>query len=107
MTKPADEFERLLALIEDQKQRLKSLGAGREETMRALADVRDELKRVSRERDELRKQLAKLDRMQTETIALPEEVLPVLVRLKAERREAGAHEEPGFHRLVHGWVHSW
>ena len=74
MTKPGDhERERLLALIEDQKQRLKSLGAGREESMRALADIRDELKRVSRERDELRKQLSRLDRMQTETIALPED----------------------------------
>ena len=61
------------ALIEDQKQRLKSLGVGREESMRALADVRDELKRVCRERDELRKQLSRLDRMQTETIALPED----------------------------------
>ena len=28
MTKPLDEYQRLLALIEDQKQRLKSLGAG-------------------------------------------------------------------------------
>ena len=72
-TKPADERARLLAMIEDQKQRLKSLGAGREETMRALAEVRDELKRVSRERDELRNQLSRLDRMQTETIALPED----------------------------------
>ena len=42
------------ALIEDQKQRLRSLGVGREESMRALADVRNELKRVSKERDELR-----------------------------------------------------
>lgn len=88
---PADDRERLLArlekalkdavdrnkaaesLIEDQKKRLKSLGAGREESMRALADVRDELKRVARERDELRKQLSRLDSMQTETIALPED----------------------------------
>src|SRR5262245_12681243 len=60
-------------LIEDQKRRLQSLGVGREESMRALADVREELKRVSRERDELRKQLSRLDRMQTEAIALPED----------------------------------
>jgi len=89
MTKPGDpkrptsddpalsRLERALkaaeALIEDQKQRLKSLGVGREESMRALADVRDELKRVARERDELRKQLSRLDSMQTETIALPED----------------------------------
>ena len=60
-------------VIEDQKQRLKSLGSGREESMRALTEARDELKRMSRERDDLRKQLARLDRMQTETIALPED----------------------------------
>lgn len=61
------------ALIEDQRKRLKTLGLGREESMRALADARDELKRVSRERDELRQQLARLDRMQTETITLPDD----------------------------------
>jgi hypothetical protein len=61
------------ALIEDQQKRLKTLGLGREESMLALADARDELKRVSRERDELRKQLARLDNMQTETITLPDD----------------------------------
>jgi hypothetical protein len=61
------------SVIEDQKQRLKSLGLGREESMRALTETREELKRMSRERDELRKQLARLDRMQTETIALPDD----------------------------------
>ena len=61
------------ALIEDQQRRLKTLGLGREESMRALAEARDELKRVSRERDELRKQLARLDNMQSETITLPED----------------------------------
>ena len=61
------------ALIEDQQKRLKTLGLGREESMRALAEARDEVKRVSRERDELRKQLARLDSMQTETITLPDD----------------------------------
>jgi hypothetical protein len=61
------------SVIEDQQQRLKSLGLGREESMRALTEARDALKRMSRERDELRSQLARLDRMQTETIALPED----------------------------------
>ena len=60
------------ALIEDQRQRLKTLGLGREESMRALADAREELKRMTRERDELRKQLARLDSMQTETVTLPD-----------------------------------
>ncbi len=60
------------AVIQDQRQRLKSLGVGREETMRALAETRAELRRVSHERDELRKQLARVDDMQTSTIALPD-----------------------------------
>jgi hypothetical protein len=60
------------SVIEDQRQRLKSLGVGREETMRALAEARDELRRVSQERDELRKQLVRIDDIQTSTIALPE-----------------------------------
>ena len=61
------------ALIEDQQKRLKALGLGRAESMRALADTRHELKRVSRERDELRKQLERVDNMQTETITLPDD----------------------------------
>ena len=35
------------SMIEDQRQRLKSLGLGREESMRALTEARDELRRVS------------------------------------------------------------
>jgi hypothetical protein len=61
------------AIIEDQRQRLRALGAGREQTMIALANTRAELERVRRERDELRKQLARLDGMQTATIALPDD----------------------------------
>ena len=98
MTKPADpkrttgdERERLLArlekalkealdrseaaesTIEDQRQRLKSLGAGREESMRALAEARAELQRVMQERDELRQKLTRVDSVQTATIALTDE----------------------------------
>lgn len=65
------------ALIEDQRARLKALGSGREETMRALAEAREELERISRERDELRKQLTRVDSVQTATIALPDDE-PVL-----------------------------
>jgi hypothetical protein len=61
------------SMLEDQRQRLKSLGTGREESMRALVEARDELRRVSIERDELRKKLSRIDSMQTETIALPDD----------------------------------
>ena len=61
------------SMLEDQRQRLKALGAGREETMRALTEVREELKRVSQERDELRKKLSRVDSVQTATIALPDD----------------------------------
>ena len=61
------------ALIADQKARLKTLGNGREEGMRALAATRTELDRVSRERDQLRDQLNRVEGMQTSTVALPDE----------------------------------
>ncbi|HEY9182114.1 MAG TPA: FHA domain-containing protein, partial [Gammaproteobacteria bacterium] len=58
--------------LADQQQRLKALGTGREESMRALAEARDELRRTSLERDELRKHLARVDSVQTTTLALPD-----------------------------------
>ena len=61
------------SMLDDQRQRLKSLGLGREESMRQLAEAREELRRVSIERDELRKKLSRIDSMQTETIALPDD----------------------------------
>jgi hypothetical protein len=61
------------SMLEDQSQRLKALGAGREETMRALTEVRAELKRVSQERDDLRKKLTRVDSVQTATIALSDD----------------------------------
>jgi len=59
--------------IADQQKRLVALGSGREESMKLLADARGELARVSIERDELRKQLARIDGMQTATITLGQE----------------------------------
>jgi hypothetical protein len=70
-----DRTEAAEALIEDQRQRLKTLGLGREESMRALTDAREQLQRVSRERDELRTMLSIVDSVQTATIALPEDDL--------------------------------
>lgn len=66
----------LEAQLTDQQQRLEALGSGREETMRALAETRDTLRRVSVERDGLRQQLARIDSVQTATIALPEDEAP-------------------------------
>jgi FHA domain len=59
--------------LADHRERLKALGNGREETMRALADARAELTRLNAERDELRKQLSRIDGMQAATIALPDD----------------------------------
>jgi hypothetical protein len=54
----------------------KSTGNERDRTLarleKALAEARAELKRVSTERDELRRQLARVDNVQAATIALPE-----------------------------------
>jgi hypothetical protein len=64
--------ERAEAKLRDQQTRLNALGTGREETMRALAETRAELSRVTTERDQLRRQLTRVDAIQTETIALEE-----------------------------------
>lgn len=61
------------AKLAEQRRRLEALGSGREETMRALGAARDELARMAIERDELRKQLERIDGMQTETITLPDD----------------------------------
>ncbi|MEO8466506.1 MAG: FHA domain-containing protein [Gammaproteobacteria bacterium] len=61
------------AVIADQKARLKTLGNGREDGMRALAATRAELDRVGRERDQLRNRLVRVEGMQTSTMALPED----------------------------------
>jgi uncharacterized coiled-coil protein SlyX len=73
LAKLEQELAEAKATIADQRERLKTLGTGREESMLALGSVRDELRRVSHERDKLLDQLARLDDMQTSTIALPEE----------------------------------
>jgi hypothetical protein len=68
-----DRSESAESKIQDQRQRLESLGAGREESMRALAEARAELRRVVQERDELRQKLERIDSVQSATIALPDE----------------------------------
>lgn len=69
----AETVRRHEAKLQDQQDRLNALGAGREETMRALHQTRAELARVSAERDQLQQHLSRIDGMQTETIALGEE----------------------------------
>lgn len=61
------------ARLADHKARLKTLGNGREESMRQLAEAREQLRRMTIERDEVRQQLARVDGMQTATAALPDE----------------------------------
>jgi hypothetical protein len=61
------------ARLADQSARLTALGSGREESMRLLSETRAELARVIAERDELKKRLDGIDRMQTETVAFTEE----------------------------------
>jgi FHA domain len=87
------------AKITEQRTRLESLGSGREETMRALSAARDELARMAIERDELRKQLVRIEGLQTETITLPDEeieegsqiheVLPSIEELMASLSSIG------------------
>jgi hypothetical protein len=101
------------SMLDDQRARLQSLGQGREETMRALAETRDALRRVGIERDELRKQLTRVDGMQTATIALPEDdggLAPAAAdvpSLDDLMRALGSIEEPhaGDGPLVAGHLH--
>jgi len=93
--------------IADQQKRLVALGNGREESMKLLADARAELARLSIERDELRKQLARIDGMQTATITLGQEeieepsirqALPSIEELMASLgsiEEAGTRHDSG------------
>lgn len=69
-------FDKSEKKLLDQSERLDALGNGREETMRQLQETRDELNRVSRERDELQKRVTTIADMQTETLALPEDADP-------------------------------
>jgi hypothetical protein len=77
---PDDRLEKLerdlqeaQAKLADQSVRLDALGRGREDSMRLLGQVRAELMLVTAERDRLQRQLTSIERMQTETIALPED----------------------------------
>ena len=102
--------EAVESTVEDQRARLKSLGIGREESMRALAEARDELERVSRERDELREKLARVDSVQTATIALPDDdsgAPPAIVAtpsLEELMRALGDIDEPRGARIA-GHLH--
>lgn len=62
------------AVISDQRARLQTLGAGREESMRALATARAELRRITAERDELRRRIMDNDEPHTATVTLPDDI---------------------------------
>jgi hypothetical protein len=61
------------AKLADQSVRLDALGRGREESIQLLSRARAELMLVSAERDRLQQQLTSIERMQTETITLPDD----------------------------------
>jgi len=100
--------------LADQQQRLVALGNGREETMRQLAETRAELARVRVERDELLKKVARLEGMQSSTVALTEqekgeevgiETLPSMDDLMASLEDlqsgpAAANQPAGGHLLA-------
>jgi hypothetical protein len=73
LSEAAKRYEKAEAKLLDQQERLNALGIGREDSMRALAETRAALARVVAERDQLQKQFARIDGMQTETIALDSE----------------------------------
>jgi FHA domain len=58
--------------LADQAARIKTLGRGREETLLELNDTRAKLERALAQRDTLQGTADAVERMQTETIALPE-----------------------------------
>ncbi len=101
--------------LDDHRARLQSLGSGREESMRALAQARSEIERLRIERDELQKQLKRIDGMQTATVTLPEDTqssapitqgpLPSIEELMAgldDMREPVANAAAGhLHMRVH------
>jgi len=66
--------QRAVERLADQQARLEALGNGREETMRALADARAELRVMKSERDRLREQLDRVEGMQTATLTLPDDM---------------------------------
>ncbi len=72
LSEAAMRYEKAEVKLLDQQERLNALGVGREDSMRALTETRAALARVVAERDQLHKQFARIDGMQTETIALPD-----------------------------------
>lgn len=100
-TTRADRLEELaLALKQaqlmllEQSARLDSLDKSGDQSERELQDMRQQLSTVIAERDQLQKQLLALERLQTETIALPEDTdedlpvrtsLPTIEDLMADR----------------------
>lgn len=103
-------------MLLEQSARLDAVSKGDTDSVRQLEDAHQRLAVVTAERDQLQKQLLALERMQTETIALPEErqdegsaptsrpVLPSIEDLMETRPDpkAPAEESQGRLRRLNG-----
>jgi chorismate mutase len=70
--------------IDDQNERIEALARGREQGMVTVGQLRQELALVAADRDQLRRQLTQLEGMQTETLALDDDLIG---------QATGAHDE--------------
>jgi hypothetical protein len=70
--------------IDDQNERIEALARGREQGMMTVGQLRQELALVAADRDQLRRQLTQLEGMQTETLALDDDLIS---------QATGKHEE--------------
>jgi len=61
--------------LDDQNERIEALARGREQGMVTVGQLRQELALVAADRDQLRRQLTQLEGMQTETLALDDDLI--------------------------------
>jgi hypothetical protein len=61
--------------LDDQNDRIEALARGREQGMATVGQLRQELALVAADRDQLRRQLTQLEGMQTETLALDDDLI--------------------------------
>jgi len=61
--------------LDDQNERIEALARGREQGMMTVGQLRQELALVAADRDQLRRKLTELEGMQTETLALDDDLI--------------------------------